>query len=315
MKKMMLTLAAAATIGSVTTAFANSENVQLGKDGEQLTEKFQELSRNTEWEQKEKIDLQFNSYHPQGMTKIGDLYYMSSVQIIEKPVKYEKPRDGYDRTTGKGVGHLFVFNKDGKLLKDIELGEGDMYHPGGIAFDGKAIWVSVAEYRPNSKSIIYKVDPKKMVPQEMFRTNDHIGGILSDRKKGNLKAVSWGSRIFYEFNQKGKIVSKSKNPSHFIDYQDCEGAGKEYMICSGITELPQHGSHSAKYELGGLALLDMKTMDMIHELPISLFSSQGHTITRNPVYLENTDSGINLYSVPDDDKSSMLVFESKKKTK
>lgn len=315
MKKIMLTLAAAATIGSVTTAFANPDVLQSSSDRKQFEENFKGLSRDTVWEQKEKIDLGFNTYHPQGMTKIGDLFYMSSVEIIEKPVKYEQPRDGYDRTPGKGVGHLFVFNHEGKLLKDIELGEGNMYHPGGIAFDGESIWVSVAEYRPDSESIIYKVDPETMKSQEMFRTNDHIGGILRDGKKGNLKAVSWGSRTFYEFDQKGKVVSKTKNPSHFIDYQDCEDAGKENMTCSGITELPQPGTESAKYELGGLALLNKKTMKIEHELPISLFSTQGHTVTRNPVYVENTDQALQLYAVPDDDKSSMLVYEPKLNTK
>ncbi|ANX12577.1 hypothetical protein ABE41_011195 [Fictibacillus arsenicus] len=310
MKKIMLTLAVAATIGSVTTAYANPDVLQLSSDGNQFEERFKQLSRDTAWEQKNKVDLQFNTYHPQGMTKIGNLFYMSSVEIIEKPVKYEQPLNGYDRSAGKGIGHLFVFNNEGKLLKDIELGEGNMYHPGGIAFDGESIWVSVAEYRPDSESIIYKVDPKTMKSKEMFRTNDHIGGILRDGKKGNLKAVSWGSRTFYEFNQKGKIVSKSKNPSHFIDYQDCEGAG-ENMICSGITELPQNETISAKYELGGLALLNKKTMKIEHELPISLFSAQGHTATRNPVYVENRDQEFKLYAVPDDDKSSMLVYEAK----
>ncbi|MDR0136584.1 DUF6454 family protein [Metabacillus idriensis] len=313
MKKLFLTLSAALTIVSVTAAFANPDVLEPRKQGEQLADKFQQLSRDTAWEQKEKVDLQFNTYHPQGMTKIGDLYYMSSVEIIEKPVKYTQPRDGYDRTPGKGIGHLFVFNQQGKLLKDIKLGEGDMYHPGGIAFDGESIWVSVAEYRPNSESIIYKLDQKKLEPKEMFRTNDHIGGILRDGNKGKLKAVSWGSRTFYEFDQKGNILSKTNNPSHFIDYQDCESAGKETMICSGVTELPQQDSSAAKYELGGLALLNMKTMGTKHELPIIQFSPQGHNITRNPVYLENTDHGMKLYAVPDDDNSSMLVYETKTK--
>jgi hypothetical protein len=309
MKKVVFALAAALTIGTVTTAFASPDALDSGKEGIQLAEKFQKITRNNIWEQKEKVDLQFNTYHPQGMTKVGDLYYMSSVEIIEKPVKYDQPHDGYDRTPGKGTGHLFLFNEEGKLLKDLKLGEGNIYHPGGIAYDGKSIWVSVAEYRPNSKSIIYKINPETMKSQEMFRTNDHIGGILRDGKQGTLKALSWGSRTFYEFNEKGKVLRKSNNPSHFIDYQDCENAGKDNMICSGITELPQQGSATAKYELGGLALLDMKTMDMVHELPVPLFSPQGHVATRNPVFLENTKQGLKMYAVPDDDQSSMLEYE------
>jgi hypothetical protein len=309
MKKVIFALAAALTIGTVTTAFASPDALDSGKKGTQLEEKFQKLTRNNIWEQKEKFDLQFNTYHPQGMTKIGDLYYMSSVEIIEKPAKYDQPRDGYDRSPGKGIGHLFLFNEEGKLLKDLKFGEGNIYHPGGIAYDGKSIWLSVAEYRPNSKSIIYKVNPETMKSQEVFRTNDHIGGILRGEKQGTLKAVSWGSRTFYEFNEKGKVLRKSNNPSHFIDYQDCENAGKNNMICSGITELPQQGSATAKYELGGLALLDMKTMDMVHELPITLVSPHGHAVTRNPVFLENTKQGLKMHAVPDDDQSSMLVYE------
>ncbi|PLR75266.1 hypothetical protein CU633_22060 [Bacillus sp. V3-13] len=307
MKKVIFTLAATLTIG--TTAFANPAPHDSVNEEKQLVEKFQNLTRNNIWEQKEKVDLQFNTFHTQGMTKVGDLYYMSSVEIIEKPVKYAQPQNGYERTPGKGVGHLFVFNKDGKLLKDLKLGEGTVYHPGGIAYDGKSIWVPVAEYRPNSKSIIYKVNPETMNAQEAFRTNDHIGGIVSDRKQRTLKAVSWGSRTFYKFNETGEVLRKSNNPSHFIDYQDCETAGKDNMICSGITELPFPGSATAKYELGGAALLDMKTMNIVHELPITLFSPQGHVITRNPVLFENTAQGIKMYAVPDDDQSSMLVYE------
>ncbi|CAG9614995.1 hypothetical protein BACCIP111899_04229 [Bacillus rhizoplanae] len=307
MKKVIFALAAVLAIGTATTAFAQNDTLNSDKEGKQLTEKFQQLTRNNVWEQKEKVDLQFNTYHPQGMTKVGDLYYMSSVEIIEKPVKYDQPKDGFDRTPGKGIGHLFVFNKEGKLLKDLKLGEGDMYHPGGIAFDGTSIWVPIAEYRPNSQSIIYKVNPETLNAQEVFRTNDHIGGIVRNEKGGALKAVSWGSRTFYEFNEKGKVLQKSNNTSHFIDYQDCENVGENNMICSGITELP--GSSTAKYELGGLALLDMKTMDTVHELPIPLFSPQGHVVTRNPVFLENTKQGIKMYAVPDDDQSNMLVYE------
>ena len=36
-----------------------------------------------------------------------------------------------------------------------------MYHPGGIDYDGRHIWVSVAEYRPNSRSIVYRIDPER----------------------------------------------------------------------------------------------------------------------------------------------------------
>jgi hypothetical protein len=310
MRKIVFIVTTILLISTMVTAVTMAQPDHAESKDVQLADKFQQLSRSTKWQQKEKIDLQFNVYHPQGMTRIGDLYYMSSVEIIEKPVKYDQPRDGYDRTPGKGVGHLFVFDKQGKLVKDIQLGEGIIYHPGGIAFDGKYIWVPVAEYRPNSHSIIYKVDPKTMKAEEVFRVNDHIGGLVHDERSGKLIGVSWGSRKFYEWNEQGKQLRVENNPSHFVDYQDCEGVGQGKIVCSGISELPNPATNYSKpYELGGLALLDTKTMDILHEVPVTEFSPQGHVITRNPVYLENTDQGLRLSAVPDDDHASLLVYE------
>ena len=59
----------------------------------------------------------------------------------------------------------------GNLLADLTLGEGTIYHPGGIDYDGTYIWVPVAEYRPNSRSIVYRVDPDTMKATEMLRVS------------------------------------------------------------------------------------------------------------------------------------------------
>lgn len=279
-------------------------------DNQNLIAQFRNLTRNTKWEQKDKIDLQFNNYHSQGMVRIGDLFYMSSVELIEKPVKDEQPQHGYDRTPGKGIGHLFVFDIQGKLLNETLLGEGDIYHPGGIDFDGNNIWVPVAEYRPNSQSIVYKVDPKTMKAEESFRVHDHIGGLVRDKQNGKLIGNSWGSRKFYEWNQTGQLLLVKENSGHFVDYQDGHYVGEGKMILSGISELPNPaGRNSKPYELGGLAMIDMNTLDTIHEAPITEFSPQGHVITRNPVFVENAGQEMRLYAVPDDDHGSMLIYE------
>ncbi|MFY4774034.1 DUF6454 family protein [Metabacillus sp. RGM 3146] len=327
MRKTTITATAILLISTGLTAFSASNSTGLNAfamsnstnsaalakadtEGQKLTTQFQKLSRNTTWQQKEKIDLQFNNYHSQGMVRVGDLFYMSSVELTEKPVKYDQPQGGYDRTPGKGIGHLFVFDKQGKLLKDIRLGEGNIYHPGGIDFDGKNIWVPVAEYRPNSQSIVYKIDPKTMKAEEAFRVHDHIGGLVRDGQNGQITGNSWGSRKFYKWNEKGQQRLVKENHSHFIDYQDGHYIGQGKMIMSGISELPNPVNGNSKpYELGGLALIDMKTMDTIHEAPITEFSPQGHVITRNPVFLENAGKELQLYAVPDDDQGSLLVYE------
>jgi hypothetical protein len=292
------------------TALAMSKTYKADSENQNITAQFQKLTRDTKWVQKEKIDLQFNNYHSQGMVRVGDLFYLSSVQLIETPVKYDQPQGGYDRTAGKGIGHLFVFDKQGKLVKDIHLGEGDIYHPGGLDFDGKNIWVPVAQYRPNSQSIVYKVDPKTMKAQVAFRVHDHIGGLVRDGQNGKLTGMSWGSRKFYQWNEKGQQLLVKQNSSYFVDYQDGHYVGLGKMILSGITEYPNPAAGNSKpYELGGLALVDMKTLNTIHEVPVTEFSPEGHVITRDPVFVEKAGSQMRLYAVPDDDHGSLLVYE------
>src|SRR3990167_6827875 len=92
---------------------------------------FRELPFMPEWHLAEKIQLKFNAYHPQGMVKIGDRLYISSVQVLKKTTRIMNWKTGRDRTAGKGIGHLFEIDTDGDLIRKMTLGERDMYHPGG----------------------------------------------------------------------------------------------------------------------------------------------------------------------------------------
>ncbi|HEX4949971.1 MAG TPA: DUF6454 family protein, partial [Blastocatellia bacterium] len=167
--------------------------------GRLISERFRQLTRAFEWRLVASQLVNFNTHHPQGMVKIGDEFYVSSVEVTTPTKRFATPQNGFDRDTGAGVGHLFKFDSKGNLITDIKLGEGTMYHPGGIDFDGKFIWVSVAEYRPNSRSIVYRVDPAAMTATEVFRFADHLGGIIHNTNQHTLHAVSWGSRWFYRW--------------------------------------------------------------------------------------------------------------------
>jgi hypothetical protein len=195
------------------------------------------VTRATPWEHVSTIDLEFDAEHPQGMVKIGDRFFVSSVEIIEPTQPCPVLCDGYDRTPGRGVGHVYVIDADGALLEDVELGEGHIYHPGGIDYDGRWLWVPVAEYRPNSNAIIYKVDPARLAVEEAFRVRDHVGGVVRDRVDGHIHGVSWGSRTHYEWTAGGSELVREPNESHFIDYQDCDYLAFRKMVCGGIANL------------------------------------------------------------------------------
>jgi len=303
----------ALAVTTVALAGSGSASDAAHPRDEVLVTAFNNVSRSTTWTTTATIPLSFDTFHPQGMVVTKDRIFLSSVEILEPTVRFPTPVNGYDRTPGKGIGHLFVLDRAGKLLKDIRLGEGNKYHPGGIDFDGEKIWVPVAEYRPNSHANVYTVDASTYAVTKVFEANDHIGGVVHDRVTGKVVGNSWGSRRFYTWTDKGVQLDKRLNPSHFIDYQDCQYVATDRALCSGVTGMPQAPGHTGSYELGGLALLDLRTGDIEHEVPFQHWSAAGHVATRNPVDVQANGSHLTVTVAPDDsgegNGTAILVYE------
>lgn len=305
-----LTLAVATAIGfSVAPASAADPT---------LAERVPMLIRATQWKQVAAIPIQFPTFHPQGMVKVGEDFYVSSVDIRVPTKRFPQLQNDYDRDAGDGVGHLFKLDKTGKLLADITLGEGTMYHPGGIDYDGRYIWVPVAEYRPNSATIVYRVDPQTMKAEEVFRFRDHIGGVVHNIDDKSLHGVSWGSRRFYAWplGPDGKPTNldtppeklRVMNPALYIDYQDCHYIGGSKMLCSGLNNY-RSSAGAPVFRLGGIEIVHLKTNHPVWQVPIELWSPSGLPMTQNPVWMEPTDNGVRAYFMPDDDKSTLFVYE------
>jgi Family of unknown function (DUF6454) len=123
------------------------------------TRLFRLMGRNAIWTLVETVHVNWPTFHTQGMVKIGDTFYVSSVEVLTSTVRNGTVTDALydfsiDRSPGTGRGWLSKFNAAGQLLGQIELTDGTKYHPGGIDFDGEYNWVPVSEYRPNSASNI-----------------------------------------------------------------------------------------------------------------------------------------------------------------
>lgn len=284
-------------------------------------ERVRALTRDSTWTAVARIPMAFPTFHPQGMVRIGDTLFVSSVEITTPTVRFATARDGYDRDPGRGVGHLFKIDlrpgRAGALLASATLGEGTMYHPGGIDFDGTSLWVPVAEYRPDSRSLVYTVDPQTLKAAVVLRVADHIGGLVRDTDGGGLHGVSWGSRRFYRWTMTadGGIEAASaagplvrRNPSHYVDYQDCHYAGRGAMLCGGISDL--RGAPGGRpLRLGGLDLVDLADGRPLHQVPVPLWTASGQAMTRNPVWIEPAGSGLRAYFMPEDDASVLYVYE------
>lgn len=296
---LLVPAASAAALVAGGLAASPVANAEPRGGDDRLADAVLSTTRATPWQLTHTLDLTFDTFHPQGLVVTRDRIYLSSVEIIEPTTRYPQPVDGMDRTPGKGVGHLFVMDRSGRLLRDIRLGEGDNYHPGGLDFDGRNIWVSVAQYRPDSSALVYRVDTRTLRPKRMFEVDDHIGGLVYDKATERLVGNSWGSRRFYEWTLAGRELRSWANKSHFIDYQDCKYVQRRKALCTGVTNLPTQ-TEGVAYELGGYALLDLRTGNVLHEAPLQQWSTAGHVATRNPTMLKASRNRLTMYAAPDD---------------
>jgi len=270
-----------------------------------VAERVVRLTRESSWTLVSSVPVAFPTYHPQGMAKVGNMFFVSSVEVR-------------DRQAGRGVGHLFKMDRAGKLLDHLELGEGAIYHPGGLDYDGESIWVPVAEYRPDSRSIVYRVDPDTMKATEILRVADHIGAIVHNTGDRTLHGVSWGSRRFYRWtlDRGGRVTNASTplerlrtlNPSHYVDYQDCKYVGGRRMLCTGVTEVRQKPG-APPFRLGGIDLVDLSDGRPVHQVPVLLWTASGLDMTHNPAWIEPSATGLRAYFMPEDNTSTLYVFE------
>ena len=67
-----------------------------------VAERVMKLTRDAVWKPVTSIAVSFPTYHPQGMVKIGDTFYVTSVEVRVPTTRFPRPVDGYDRGPGQG---------------------------------------------------------------------------------------------------------------------------------------------------------------------------------------------------------------------
>ena len=110
--------------------------------------------------------------------------------------------------------------------------------------------------------------------------------------------MSWGSRDLFTWPKEGRLQDVVVNQRHMVDYQDGEYSGGRAQVCTGATNLatPDVGTH----ELGGIALLDLKTDCVLHEAPVEESSTASHSVTRNPATYQARGILLTMLTAPND---------------
>lgn len=286
-----------------------------------VTKAFKRLTKFSQWNLTNTIKLDFNAFHTQGLVKIDDYFFVSGVEIIKHVEIYGESDYLWDfsptRTVGEGRGWLFKFDQLGALVDKVELTHGDAYHPGGIDYDGDYIWAPVSEYRPNSSTSVYRIDPNTMEAVHSFDVKDHIGNILYNTDRGTFHGSSWGARRLYqwhiEFDSKGTGEVKEQtwhaNPAHYIDYQDCHYQATNYMLCAGVQKI---NTPLGEAEIGGVELVDISkyVSKPAHLLPVTEYIDDEMVVTNNPYWVELDGDIMRFYFMPNNKRNAdLLVYE------
>ena len=187
-------------------------------------------------------------------------------------------------------GYLLEFSlPGGRLLRQVEIGAGERFHPGGMAADGDSLWIPVAEYRRASSAVIQKRSKRTLALEFEFTVADHIGCVAAN--PAGLIGGNWDSRDFYVWDRLGRELRKIPNPTANA-YQDMKFAG-DRLVASGL--LPGR--------TGAVDWLDYPSLQLRRRVAAGK-TDRGVEYTREGM----TVRGGRLYLLPEDGPSRLFVF-------
>jgi Family of unknown function (DUF6454) len=211
-------------------------------------------------------------HHVQGIDVDGGKLWVTSV----------------DRTNRKGYLHLVAL-PSGRLLREVEVQQGDRFHPGGISLDRSSVWLPVAEYQRNSRSVIQRRNRQTLALLESFEVDDHIGCIAAGRDV--LIGGNWDSRMLYFWDRAGKLIEKRENPSRTA-YQDMK-------LIDGVLV----ASGTLPGQAGAIEWLDRHNLALRRSIQAGA-TDRGVRYTNEGMAIRQGQ----LYLLPEDGPSRLFVF-------
>ncbi len=219
------------------------------------------------------VDLKGVTYHVQGVDFDNRELWITSV----------------DRPKRRGFLHAFSMTT-GELLREVEVQDGDRFHPGGIAADGDSLWIPVAEYRPASSALIERRNKRTLALEAQFEVADHIGCVAAG--PGFIAGGNWDSKDFYFWDRRGRLIRKAAVITG-VAYQDMKfEAG--HIVASG--NLPDHS--------GAIDWLDYPSLRLARRIRAGN-TDRGVLYTREAMAIH----GNVLMLVPEDGPSRVLMFD------
>ena len=291
--------ATAAARVAVTNAPALT-SIQSGRST--MADRVMELTRDSPWQAVASVPVAFPTHHPQGMVRIGD----TLLRLVRRGHGTDAPVAGAGQTATTGMRErasatCSSSTRSGHLIADLTLGEGTIYHPGGIDYDGTYIWVPVAEYRPNSRSIVYRVKPETMqadrgiqVQGPHRRHRPRYRQPHAPRRELGftpvlpMEARSGTGRSRTPAPRRRGCARSTRRTISITRIASTRRRAR--MLCTGVTELRQKPD-APPFRLGGIELVSLADGRPLHQVPLLLWTDGGMDMTHNPVWLEPSGDG------------------------
>lgn len=298
-------------VASVMVCSASYAAKPLSKQGKRVAKALMSTDPN-EWQLVESIDLKFDTYHPQGMLKVGDTFYITTVKVERRPRYTRQGKQVSVMDEGAGKGYLMQFDAGGNLLKCIELCEGAIFHPGGMDFDGRYIWVPITKYYPYSRSLIVRVDVRSHQVDKVCYVDDSIGAIIHDTDNNILVGANWDADEFLTWQLDSALEVKDAeltaaerrhaNTAKHLAIQDSKYIGGGKMVGFGLKNGP-------KGRVGGFDVIDTRTFEKLRSADIELRTPRKSIVSGNPSTIEIVGDKMRLYFAPEDNKTTLYIYQ------
>ena len=298
-------------VASVMVCSASYAAKPLSKQGKRVAKALMSTDPN-EWQLVESIDLKFDTYHPQGMLKVGDTFYITTVKVERRPRYTRQGKQVSVMDEGAGKGYLMQFDAGGNLLKCIELCEGAIFHPGGMDFDGRYIWVPITKYYPYSRSLIVRVDVRSHQVEKVCYVDDSIGAIIHDTDNNILVGANWDADEFLTWQLDSALEVKDAeltaaerrhaNTAKHLAIQDSKYIGGGKMVGFGLKNGP-------KGRVGGFDVIDTRTFEKLRSADIELRTPRKSIVSGNPSTIEIVGDKMRLYFAPEDNKTTLYIYQ------
>ena len=298
-------------VASVMVCSASYAAKPLSKQGKRVAKALMSTNPN-EWQLVESIDLKFDTYHPQGMLKVDDTFYITTVKVERRPRYTRQGKQVSVMDEGAGKGYLMQFDAGGNLLKCIELCEGTIFHPGGMGFDGRYIWVPITKYYPYSRSLIVRVDVRSHQVEKVCYVDDSIGAIIHDTDNNILVGANWDADEFLTWQLDSALEVKDAeltaaerrhaNTAKHLAIQDSKYIGSGKMVGFGLKNGP-------KGRVGGFDVIDTRTFEKLRSADIELRTPRKSIVSGNPSTIEIVGDKMRLYFAPEDNKTTLYIYQ------